>query len=60
MEVGHDDGNLRSITGCAQRPARAVCAQEFSQQALLAESRSERLTPLPYHPQSAARPAQPV
>jgi hypothetical protein len=52
VEVGHDDGNLQSITGGEPRTARDlfarnIFAQELSKQALLAESRSQRLTPLP-------------
>jgi hypothetical protein len=49
MEVGHDDGNLQSITGCKigdePRRARGLFAQGLSETAVLAESRSERLTP---------------
>jgi hypothetical protein len=51
MEVGHDDGNLQSITGCEigakPRSARNLPAQELSEPAVLAESRRERLTPPP-------------
>jgi hypothetical protein len=43
--LGHDDGNLRSITGCKPRFAQDLPAQQFCEQALLAKSRRERLTP---------------
>jgi len=36
MEVGHDDGNQRSFTGCKPRFAQDLPAQEFCEQALLA------------------------
>ena len=43
MEVGHDDGNLHSITGCeiGDKPcaARDLPAQELSEPAVLAKSR---------------------
>jgi hypothetical protein len=43
MEVGHDDGNLQSITGCeiGDKPcaARGLPAQELSEPAVLAKSR---------------------
>jgi hypothetical protein len=34
MEVGHDDGNLQSITGCEPRTARDLSAQELFEQGL--------------------------
>jgi len=46
MEVGHDDGNLQSITGCKPRTARNLLAQELSKPAVLAESRCQRMTVL--------------
>jgi hypothetical protein len=50
MEVGHDGGNLQSITGCEIGDellcARSLPAQGLSETAVLAESRSWRLTPL--------------
>jgi hypothetical protein len=52
MEVGHDDGNLQSITGCEigdePRRVRDLLAQRLSETAVLAEGRSERLTPPPF------------
>jgi hypothetical protein len=42
MEVGHDDGDLQSISGYEPHTARGLFKQ-----ALLAESRSQRLTALP-------------
>ena len=50
MEVGHDDGNLQSITGCKSgdkpRTARNLLAQGLSEPDALAKSRRQRLTPL--------------
>jgi len=52
MEVGHDDGNLQSITGCEigdePRSAQSRYAQELSEPAVLAKSRRQRLTPPPF------------
>jgi hypothetical protein len=47
MEVGHDGGNLQSITGQRPGSARNLSAQVHSEQTLLGESRSQRLTRLP-------------
>jgi hypothetical protein len=52
MEVGHDDGNLQSITGCEigeePRSAQSFYTQELSEPTVLAKSRRQRLTPPPF------------
>jgi hypothetical protein len=47
MEVGHDGGNLQSITGCemGDEPISARNAQGLSEAAVLAQGRGRRLTP---------------
>jgi hypothetical protein len=52
MEVGHDGGNLQSITGCEigdePRSGRSFPSPELSEPAVLAKSRRQRLTPPPF------------